>query len=320
MIRARPWEWRHLEVKGSGDLGGRKVAGTLHITTRRCVLQTAGGPVWEANHLDTEVSSGKNAVGILRAGGSILNWKSKGKPVSWWGNAILFWKAGILVRKLEPHGYPPKVGDPRDLAVSMRGTSWAFREYTAEELSKCGIEGKMPETDAFKRACDDTNMILAALSHDGYPQGPPPAAHLHMIRRHALTNVAALVWAWKNAKLYVGDIIRGKGHLGRACVRFLEHASWPDRYFESKPYGGEAEWHHRMNPASLGGMPYVMLEHIGRMIPVMERVAGELHREPTDNPYRRLREVFEAYEAGDAAPDPARGALEAARVAAGKPW
>lgn len=319
MIRARPWEWRHLEIKGSGDLGGRKVAGTLHITTRRCVLQTSGGPVWEANHTDTEVSQGKNGLGILRANNSILNWKSK-VPVSWWGNSILFWKAGTLVRKLEPHGYPPRLGDPRELASTLRGTSWAFREYDAKELKKCGIEGDIPETDSFRKTCANTNMILAALSYDGHAQGPPPAAHLHMVRRHALTNVSALVWAWKNARLYVRDIIRGKGYLGRACVRFLEHASWPDRYFEEKPYGAEPEWHHRMNPASLGGMPYTLLERIDTMIPVLERVAADLHREPTDNPYRRLRELFEAREAGEAPPDPSRGALEAARVAAGRPW
>ena len=62
-------------------------------------------------------------------------------------------------------------------------------------------------------------------------------------------------------------------------VRFL-----PDRHFECKPYFSmDTEWRHRMNPASASGMPYVMLK-CNAMILLMEMVAGELHRELTDNP------------------------------------
>lgn len=317
MIRIRPLEWLHMEVRGSGRLGNSKVSGTLYLTPKRVIIQ-AGGPVWEANLSDLTIQpDGKTA--IMTADSREVTWTSK-TPITWWGNAIRFWQKGVIQNAKPTDGPPPSFGDITELPEIIRNSKWSIRQYNQQELSAEGIPGEIPTSDEFTRTSYRTNMILAALRHDGFPDGPPPAFYQMMLRRHALTHVTNLVWSWRSALRYVTAIISGKGRQASTDKIGLVFASWPDRLFEPKPLTVDPGWYHQMNPASCGGHPYQMLEQCRRMMPIITRVADELHDHQGHNPYLRMRQLFEAIRDNQPLPTPPREALRLARAATNQPW
>ena len=319
MIRIRPYEWLHMEVLGSGRLGKRKVSGTLYITPHRVVIQGANGPEWSAPIKDITVSS-RGSTGKLEAPDGNIEWKSKMHP-AWWCNAILFWKDGVVTGHRKVDGAPPAFRDIADLPDALRPTRWNIRWYDRDTLMSYGIPGKIPDTDEFNTVCRHTNMILAALRHDGFHDGPPPTYYRMMLRRHALTQVTHFAWGWREAKRHIMDVISGKDRLPRAYADFHDDMAWPDRWYESKPFANtDREWHHEINPASCGGPTYHILEKCREMIPIITRVADELHENPTHNPYLRMRQVYEAVRDGKNIPAPPREALPMAKQAAGSPW
>ncbi len=201
-------------------------------------------------------------------------------------------------------GAPPSFGSIAELPEMMRNTAWNIRWYTAEELYREGIEGDIPDTEQFEKVAHDTNIILAALRHDGFPNGPPPAYYRTMLRRHALVTITRMVWGWRAAESYLTRMVGGRGHLAGGDKMFPAFAGWPDRWHEPKPLGGDRKWHHDISPTTLGGHPYQMLERCREMIPVVVRVADELHEDPGHNPYLRMRQLLEAI--GNGRPPPAR--------------
>ena len=321
MIRIHPYEWLHLEVPGSGSLGRSKASGVLYITPRRVAIQGGDGPVWEAAIKDLAVTSSKKAVVLTTSDGRTVTWRSKKVPAAWWGNAILFWKRGIIQGVRAVDGAPPSFGNIAELPEALRNSRWNIRWYGADTLAEEGIEGDIPDTEHFRRVVHETNVILAALRHDGFPDGPPPAHYRLMLRRHALVHMTKMVWGWRAAENYITRIITGRGHMAGGDRMIPVFAGWPDRWHEPKPFSKEdRRWHHEINPASLGGHPYLMLERCRTMIPVVVRVADEIHENPGHNPYLRMRQLFEAALAGEPLPDAPREALELARAAADNPW
>lgn len=321
MIRIRPYEWLHMEVPGGGRMGEARVSGTLYITPKRVVVQGAAGPVWTHPVKDLKVrAEGRSGV-LAGPDGRQVTWTSKNTPVAWWGNAIAFWKGGILQDVAETDGLPPAFGDIVELPDALYHAGWRIRRYDSKTLAEGGIAGNMPDTEEFRRTVRHTNIILAALYHDGFPDGPPPAYYRRTLRRHALTHITKLVWGWKTALRQITDVVRGRGHLAGWNNLFPDSAHWPDRWFEPKPLApAKSEWHHEINPGSCGGHPYDILERCRAMIPVMVRVADELHENPTHNPYLRMRQLYEAMRDGRDIPPPPREALPLARAAAGNPW
>ena len=319
VIRIRPYEWLHMEVRGAGRLAGGKISGVLYVTPHRVVMQGNDGPAWSAPVGDLDVKA-EGRTGVLSTpDGRRATWKSD-TPVSWWGNAILFWKRGIMPDVKRTDGPPPAFGDIAELPEVLARTAWNIRWYGRETLAAEGL-GTPPMSDKLESAIHQTNMILAALRHDGFPDGPPPVYFRMMLRRHALVHATHMVWGWKNGLQYITDVIRGRGHLARAGRESAPFADWPDRWYEPKPFApAKRGWHHEINPASCGGHPYAILERCRAMIPVMTRVADELHENPTHNPYLRMRQLYEAIRDGKPLPPPPREALPLARAAASDPW
>ena len=319
MIRILPYEWLHMEARGSGRLAGGRISGTLYVTPHRAVIQGRDGPVWSAPVKTLDVKAEGKAGVLSTPDGRRLTWKS-GTPVSWWGSAILFWRRGVLQGVKKTDGPPPTFGDIAELPEALARTAWNVRWYGREELAAEGL-GTPPGGDGFERTARRTNMILAALRHDGFARGPPPAYYRRMLRRHALVHITHMVWGWKTGLDYITRVIRGRGHMARAGGGFLRHADWPDRWYEPKPFAPAGrEWHHEINPAHCGGHPYQILRECRAMIPVVTRVADELHENPTHNPYLRMRQLFEAIRDGRPPPPPPREALPLARAAASDPW
>lgn len=319
MIRIRPYEWLHMGVRGSGRLAGGRISGMLYVTPHRVVIQGGDGPAWSASVRDLTVKSEGRSGVMSTPDGRHVTWKS-GMPVARWGNAILFWKRGIIQDAKKTDGQPPTFGDIAELPEVLARTAWNIRWYNRETLAAEGL-GTPPESDEFKKTTHHTNMILAALRHDGFPNGPPPAYYRRMLRRHALAHATHMVWGWKSGLLYITDVICGRGYMARAGREFAEFAGWPDRWYEPKPFApARREWHHEINPASCGGCPYQILEKCRAMIPVMTRVADELCETPTHNPYLRMRQLYEAIRDGRPLPPPPREALPLARAAASDPW
>ena len=239
---------------------------------------------------------------------------------AWWGNTILFWKEGVVTNHAKVDGPPPAFREIAELPGIMRQTRWNFRWYDRQTLAKYGTPGRIPDNDEFERLVRHTNIILAALRHDGFPNGPPPAYYRMMLRRHALAHVTHLVWGWLEARRHMRDVISGRGRLPRAYTgrRFI--MDWPDRWYEPKPFDEtKREWYHEINPAGCGGTSYQIMEKCRTMIPLMTRVADELHENPTYNPYLRLRQLYEAIRDGRSIPPPPREALPLARRATGNP-
>lgn len=321
MIRIGPNEWLHMAVPGSGKMGRNKVSGTLYITPKRVVIQGRDGPVWSSpiNGITTIQAKGKEGRMSTTAGLEV-SWSSK-VPVAWWGNAINFWKKGIIQDAKKVDGPPPTFSDIAELPDILANTNWRIRRYGRDELTSEGIPGDIPDTDDFRKVARDTNVILAALRHDGFPDGPPPTYYRLMLRRHALVHITKLVWGWKRAERYIISVISGHGHRPDSARMFPVFAIWPDRWIEPKPFQGvDREWYHEINPASCGGHPYEILQKCRAMLPVITRVADELHEDPTYNPYLRMRQLFESIRDNTPIPPAPREALQLARAATGNPW
>lgn len=290
--------------------------GTLYITPKRVVVQGGKGPLWESPISRLTVQSD----GTLSINDRSIRWKSK-VPVAWWANAILFWKKGIVCDANKMDGPPPSFGDIAELPDVLSKTRWNIRWYNRETLMAEGIDGDIPDTEEFHRVSQHTNMILAALRYDGFHDGPPPSHYRQMLKRYALTHITGLVWGWKHAEMYMQDMISGKGHRAWYNIPALKFANWPDRWHEPKPYKPhKSQWYHQMNPACIGGHPYNMLHQCRTMIPIITKVADELHENPTHNPYLRMRQLFEAIRDDKKLPPPPREALSLARAAANEPW
>lgn len=320
MIRIRPYEWLHMEVSGSGYVGREKVSGTLYITPHRVTIQGSKGPAWSAPIKTLEVSSRGNTGIMTTPDGHKVEWKSKKTPVAWWGNAIRFWKAGVIPTPPKADGPPPTFSSIEELPDIMSQSNWNIRWYNRETLAECGIPGKMPDGEEFDRIARRTNIILAALLHDGFPDGPPPAYYRMALRRHALTDITHTVWAWREGLRYITSVMAGKNS-PKAYNNYKRYAGRPDKWYEPKPIAPmKTEWHHEINPASSGGHPYAIRERCRAMIPIVSQVADDLHENPTHNPYLRMRQVFEAVRDGKQLPVPPREALPLARNAAGNPW
>lgn len=320
MIRIRPYEWLHMEVKGSGTVGRKKAAGTLYITPHRVTIQGREGPEWSAPVKSLSVSARGSTGRLETPEGHRIEWKSK-TPPAWWCNAVLFWKAGVITGTSQVDGAPPSFGNVEELPDILRQTKWSIRWYDRESLEACGIQGTIPDTEEFDRVCRRTNIILAALRHDGFPDGPPPAYYRIMLRRHALADITHTVWAWREGLRYITNVIAGKGSDPKAYNNYKLYAGRPDRWYEPKPIAPKKkEWHHELNPASCGGHPYQIRERCRSMIPVAMRVADELHETPSHNPYLRMRQIYEAVRDGRDLPPPPREALPLARTATDNPW
>ena len=316
MIRLRPYEWLHMEVPGSGRVSESRVSGTLYITPHRIAIQGKDGPAWSAPVRHTTVSKDGR---ISSDGVHHITWKSK-IPVDWWGNAVMFWKRGILYGVKQTHGPPPAFGNVAELPeVLARHPQWNIRWYNRMTLATGGL-GKPEETEEFNTVSRHTNMILAALRHDGYPRGPPPAYMKKMIARHALTHITHMVWGWKNGLRYISDVISGRGHRAQANRKAFPFADWTDRWYEHKPYRRKREWYHEINASSCGGSTYQIYQTCHTMIPIISRVADELHENPTHNPYLRMQMLYESIRDNKPVPPPPREALPLARAAANDPW
>ncbi len=325
MIRIRPNEWLHMEFKGSGKINNtQKISGTLYMTNRRVVIQGSDGPIWTGLIKDMTVSV-ENDICHMKVGRDDVTWKSSTIPVSWWGNAIMFWKKGTI---LAPDGgepshnygiYPPVYNDITELPDLIKNSEWNIRWYTKDELEQCGM-GTPENSDGFERTVYKTNLILAALRHDGFPQGPPNT-HLRMLhRRHALVHVTYLVWGWKQGIRHMMTRVTGYGHYA-GDGQIAMYRQPPDKMFEPKPFSPiKREWHHEINPAHCGGHTYEILETCHRMLPIITRVADELHADPTWHPYIRLRQIYEAIRDDKAIPPPVKEALPLARAATDNPW
>lgn len=316
MIRIRPQEWLHMEVKGSGRMGNAKVAGTLYVTPKRVVIQGKDGPLWESPLKDLTVKVEGRTNTLATRDGREVTWTSK-IPVAWWGNAIRFWKRGIIQNAKPVDGPPPSFGEITELPDVLRNTPWNVRWY--DTLAEEGIPGDIPQSDEFLSVSRRTNIILAALRHDGFPDGPPPAFYVMMLRRHALTHITNLVWSWRNALRYLTAVVTGRGRDARADKVGMVFASWPDRLYAPKPFT-KPDWYQQMNPACCGGHPYQMIERCRMMIPIVTRVADELHEHQGHNPYLRMRQLFEAILDDKPLPPPPREALRLARAATNNPW
>ena len=320
MIRIKPYEWLHLKVPGSGRLGRTKVSGMLYITPHRVVIQGGNGPAWSSPIHALDVKSRGGTGRLETEDGHQIEWKSKMHP-AWWCNAILFWKDGVVAGRTDVDGPPPIFRNIAELPEAISRSKWNIRWYDRDTLAKYGIPGTIPATDEFDRVCRHTNIILAALRHDGFPNGPPPTYYRLMLKRHALTQITHLAWGWREARRHVRDVVCGRDRLARAYAEYHADMGWPDRMYEPKPFAGtESKWHHEINPASSGGTTYQILERCRKMIPVVTRVADELHENPTQNPYLRMRQLFEAIRDGKKIPPPPREALELARDATDNPW
>lgn len=332
MIRLRPYEWLHMTVPGTGTTGRSKLGGRLYISPHRLVIQNRRGPVWTADMKDVE-SVTQDTVAIRD--GRRLKWNSK--TYTWWPEAVKFWKDGVVVIRHTTHEPLPPYTTIHELPEALQRTKYDIRWYDAQTL------GIQDETEEFKKTARDTNIILAALRHDGFPHGPPPVYYTRMLQRNALAYVTSLVWYWQSQQRRIINIITGKGHLGGEGVLSRPHrvnveegedalkkyppgpGNWmmdhPDGWFEPKPFAPQkAEWYDELNPGFLGGHPYWMLERCYEMIPIVRRIADILHEDPTHSPYLRIREVYRALKNKKKIPPPPINALEAARTATNNLW
>ena len=142
-----------------------------------------------------------------------------------------------------------------------------------------------------------------------------------MLKRHALTQVTHFVWGWREARRHMLDVVSCRDRLPRAYAEFHTGMGWPDRMYEPKPFAGtELKWCHEINPASCGGSAYQIIEKCRKMIPIISKVADELHENLTQNPYLRMRQLFEAARDGRDMPTPPSEGLTPARDATDSPW
>ncbi|MBI1658908.1 MAG: hypothetical protein IS632_09105 [Thaumarchaeota archaeon] len=88
---------------------------------------------------------------------------------------------------------------------------------------------------------------------------------------------------------YITGVISGRNP-SKAYNNYKRYADRPDKWYEPKPVAPmKTEWHHGLNPASCGGHLYRIRELCRSMMPIVARVADELHENPTHNPYLRMR-------------------------------
>ena len=330
MIRIKPFEWLHMTVEGRGSAGKTKLNGTLYITPHRIVIQTGNGPEWSADIRDITVQS-KDTIQVQD--GRQLKWSSKN---TWWTEAIKFWKEGVVTNIQHTDDPLPTYSTIQELPNIIRNTRYNIRWYDKTTLNI------QRETDEFKKVARDTNIILAALRYDGYTNGPPPIHHVRMLQRHALVYATNLAYSWKSAQRRILNIIQGKGHL--AGEGMLDRHDWngpdhwladhPDIYHMSKPIAQYVsadnpirappppppKWNQTLSPTILGGHPYGMLHKCRTMIPIVMKLADEMHENPTHTPYMRIKQIYLALLQNAAIPPPPVAALPAARNATGNLW
>ena len=340
-IRIKPYEFLQMKIPDVSSSNGK---GSLYITPQRIILCTKNGPVYEKNIQDIEQITGTGYKGTIITNEDELSISTKNFTSSTWGKTIEFWKKGVL-QNIKMKNIPkvdeienavelqikqhmidsfdlPTYSDIRELPEILQNSDFSFRPYNITELEKeDGPEGKIKKSKELDKIVQDTNIVLAALRYDGFILGPPPAYYIRMLQRHCLNFIDTLLYNWIQGKEYITDVIRGKGYLARASARFLEFASWPDRFYVSKPYmPNKQEWYHEINPASLGGFPYNILQKCSTMIPIIQKTANEIHKEPTNNPHMRLREVYLSIRDGKPIPIPKQSTMEVARQYTEYPW
>ena len=315
MIRLKPYEWLHMIIPGKGASGKNRLVGSLYMMPYRVVIQNKSGPVWMAEISDIEVLS-KDTIRVQD--GRQLKWTTKSHL--WWTEAIKFWKEGVVQDNTDPL---PTYTTIHELPETMQRSRYNIRWYNKDTLH---VE---KETDEFKKAAKDTNIILAALRHDGFPNGPPPREYVRALQRHALVHVTGLVWFWLASKRRLFNIITGRGHQngeGYLNKHFgNDHNAWiaehPDSYYMAKPFAlKRPEWHHEIHPGTLGGHPYMMLEQCNKMIPIIRRLADIIHEKPTHAPYLRIRQGYEALKTDRPIPPTPLAALPAAKAATNELW